>query len=581
MDTRGALHALLGLDIGCINTRASYFGIVKEKFHLQAFGMASSSLGQGFQLGSGAGASMQDLQRRSDVHILKPNGELIWPYYESGIGLDRIGVIISGGSQLRTVILGMTQEGSLKAGKALVQSLPLSIVGTYDLTSLLNQPEIIDRLAALRPELVILTGGENGGAERPVEAWVDVLKLVCQVLPEEVRPVVLYGGNALLESSVKRYLEPLTKLFVVPNIRPGQDDIDLAPGQAALDKIIIDRWKEKIPGFKELISRTKAMTGTRSFTLGRMVRYLDFVNESSGKGVFACDLGGGSTTIAASINGKSAVLTKPAWEVDPISFDDELVDFVHQWTAEPVSREEVHQYLCNHALVPSFVPDDTQGLAISEAHARYRLHHANQQLLENYPWFPFDPKVGLTGHFEPVIASGAILTQAPTAGQSMLILIDGLQPWGVTTIVLDRYHILPLLGLVGAHEPVFPTHILASDVFESLGTVVTAVADVPQDEPVLNVEVKTDNAKDYEVEIPHGSLRRLIIPSGLTAELTLKPSERTDIGFGGPGAGGRLKVPGGRMGVVIDARGRPLQLPQEDEKRVDILKRWQLVLGGQ
>lgn len=581
MDNRGALHALLGLDIGCINTRASYFEIVEEKFRLQASGVASSSLGQGFQLGSGAGASMQDLQRRSEIHILKPNGELIWPYYESGIGLDRIGVILSGGSQLRTVILGLTKEGSLKAGKALVESLPLSIIGMYDLTSLLNQTDIIDTLTALHPEVVVLTGGENGGAEKPLEGWINVLKLACQILPEEARPVILYAGNTLLETSVKRYLEPLADLIVVPNIRPDPDERDLVPGQAALDKVIVNRWQEKITGLKELVFRTKAMTGTRSFTLGRMVRYLDLANEKSRKGVFACDLGGCSTTIAASLEGKSAVLTKPGFDVDPALFDDGLVDFVHQWTSELVSRDEVHQYLCNHALVPSSVPEDPRGLAISEAFARYRLHHANQQLVENYPWFPFKPGAGLTGHFEPIIASGAILTHSPTTGQSLLILIDGLQPWGVTTIVLDRHHILPLLGLIGAHEPVLPTHILASDAFESLGTVVAAVGDVPQDEPVLNVEVKTDNAKDYEVDIPQGSLRRLIIPSGVTAELTLKPSERTDIGFGGPGVGGRLKVPGGRMGVVIDARGRPLQLPQDDEKRVETLKHWQLVLGGQ
>jgi hypothetical protein len=160
------------------------------------------------------------------------------------------------------------------------------------------------------------------------------------------------------------------------------------------------------------------------------------------------------------------------------------------------------------------------------------------------------------------------------------MVVDGLQPWGVTTIVLDRHHILPLLGLVGAHEPVLPTHVLGSDAFESLGTVVTAVAPVPEEVPVLNVEVKAENAKDYEVEILQGTLKRLVIPSGVTAELTLKPSGETDIGFGGPGVGGRLKVPGGSMGVVIDARGRPLLLPEADEKRVEVLKRWQLILGG-
>lgn len=580
MENQSALHALLSLDIGSINTRASYFGILEGKFQLQAAGKASTSQGEGFQLGSGAGASMQDLQRGSDIHILKPNGELIWPYYDTGLGLDRISVTISSGPKLRTVILGLTEDGSLKIGRALAESLPLSIIGVYGLTALLDQSSIVDTLAALRPEVVIFTGGENGGAQEPIEGWIDILKLVCQVLPDEIKPDILFAGNALLESSVKRYIEPVANLVVVPNLQPDREEMDLVQAQAALDKIIISRWQEMIPGFKDLISRTKAMTGTRSFTLGRMVRYLSSVNEKSTKGVFACDLGGCSTTAAAGLGGKIAELTQPVWDGFLNSIDPDLVDFVHQWTAAEVSNEDVQQYLYNHALIPSFVPEDHTQLALSQAYARYRLQMVSRKLSEYYPFFSYNPDKGLTSHFEPIIASGEILTGASSMGQSMLMVLDGLQPWGVTTIVLDRYHILPLLGLIGAQEPVLPTHVLASDAFESLGTVVTAVAPVPEDIPVLNVEVKAENAKDYEVEILQGTLKRLVIPTGVTAELTLRPSKETDIGFGGPGIGGRLKVPGGSMGVIIDARGRPLRLPEADEARIEVLKRWQLILGG-
>ena len=579
MDDQGALRALLGLDIGGINTRSSYFGIQGGKFKLQASGIASTSFGQGFQLGSGAGASMYDLQRRSDVHILKPNGELIWPYLDTGLGLDRIAVTISGGPRLRTVILGLTEKGSLQAGRTLAGSLPLTVIGVFGITDLLDQPAIIDTLSSLQPELIILTGGENGGAEKPIKEWIDILKLVCQLVPDEIKPNILFTGNALLESYVKRYLEPAANLVVVPNIQPDREEMDLVPGQAALDNIIINRWGEKIPGFKELISRTKAITGTSSFSMGRMVRYLTSVNEKTKKGVLACDLGGCSTTVAAGLPGETAVLNQPLWEGLSES-PDEMIKYVHRWTAADVTKEDIRTYLFNHSLTPQFVPEDETSLAISQAYGRYRLHQANKQLSMNYPWFPYKPEKGLLGHFEPIIASGAILTRSPSAGQSILLLIDGLQPWGVTTIVLDSHHILPLSGLVGSYEPILPTHVLASDAFHSLGTVVTAVSSAPDEVPVLNVSVKAENAKDYDVEIPQGTLKRLIIPAGITAELTLRPTRETDIGFGGPGKGGRLKVPGGSMGVIIDARGRPLQLPSENNARIELLERWQLVLGG-
>ena len=60
--------------------------------------------------------------------------------------------------------------------------------------------------------------------------------------------------------------------------------------------------------------------------------------------------------------------------------------------------------------------------------------------------------------------------------------------------------------------------------------------------------------------------------------LELNPHRRVDIGFGGRGRGGRLKVVGGKLGVVIDARGRPLQLPKQPESRIELLNRWQRML---
>ena len=576
----GDLHALLGLDIGYVNTRASYFEIIKEKFSLQARGSASSSLGYGLQPASGAGSAMKYLQSRSDVHILQPNGTLIWPFYETGLGVDRIAVTISAGPKLRTVLLGLSEEGSLRAGRALIQSQPLQLVGTFGLSALTDQSNLVDDLVALHPDIVILTGGENGGAEREMQQWIDVVRLVCNLLPGPSKPHVMYAGNVLLEEMVKRNLEAVSALTVLPNIRPYQGDRDLLPAMSALNRIIVNLWQEKLPGFKSLTARTKATVGTKSFSLERMVRFLSQTNKKNQKGVLALDLGGGSTVLAAGSNGRTGALSQPAWRDVENLINSDLVDDVYRWTAESVSREEVRQFLCNHALTPSFVPEDPLGSAMSQAYTRCRIRCANRQFAQNHPWYPYEPGKGLVGQFEPIIASGAVITTAVSPGQRLMTLVDGLQPWGVTTFVLDRYHIFPLLGVAGAFSPVLPVHILSSDIFENLGTVITAVSDQPEDTPILIIRVAMDNGKDYDVEINQGSLKRLVIPPEVHAELTLKPYNGTDIGFGGCGAGGRLKVPGGRMGVIVDARGRPLSLPADDEQRMAMLKRWSVILGS-
>jgi hypothetical protein len=51
------------------------------------------------------------------------------------------------------------------------------------------------------------------------------------------------------------------------------------------------------------------------------------------------------------------------------------------------------------------------------------------------------------------------------------------------------------------------------------------------------------------------------------------------IALGGAVWGGKLKVQGGALGVVIDARGRPLRLPSDAGRRMELFKKWLWTLG--
>jgi len=67
---------------------------------------------------------------------------------------------------------------------------------------------------------------------------------------------------------------------------------------------------------------------------------------------------------------------------------------------------------------------------------------------------------------------------------------------------------------------------------------------------------------------------------GEAARLRLQPLHRSDVGMGGSGRGGSVRVVGGILGVVIDARGRPTLLPKDSTRRQDLYKKWLWTLGG-
>ena len=90
----------------------------------------------------------------------------------------------------------------------------------------------------------------------------------------------------------------------------------------------------------------------------------------------------------------------------------------------------------------------------------------------------------------------------------------------------------------------------------------------------------TENQQETVLDIKQGALEVLPLPLGQIAQLHLQPLQRFDVGMGGPGRSGRLNVHGVVLGVVIDARGRPLQLPDDPGRRRELLKKWQWTLGG-
>ncbi len=71
----------------------------------------------------------------------------------------------------------------------------------------------------------------------------------------------------------------------------------------------------------------------------------------------------------------------------------------------------------------------------------------------------------------------------------------------------------------------------------------------------------------------------LPLPLGQDAKLTLKPRPGIDAGFG-PGRGKTFDVSGGAVGVIIDARGRPILFPKSAAKRFEMLQEWSLKIGA-
>jgi hypothetical protein len=181
--------------------------------------------------------------------------------------------------------------------------------------------------------------------------------------------------------------------------------------------------------------------------------------------------------------------------------------------------------------------------------------------------------------FKLLLARGKVLAAAARPGHTIMMLLDALQPTGIFSIAVDRYGVLPAIGVLAPNEPLVAVQALEGGVLVDLGWVIAPAGRGQPGQPVMNVWMEGEHSGRVGAEVEYGSLEVLPLAPGERAELTVQPGRRFDVGYG-PGKAQKLTVYGGAVGLVIDARGRPLQLPKEDAARQSLLRHWLWDLGG-
>jgi hypothetical protein len=442
--------------------------------------------------------------------------------------------------------------------------------------------ELIDTMLRVKPDVVVMTGGTDGGASRSIQKMLEPIGLASYLMPAERRPAVLYAGNQKMEAEVKSLLGPLApSLHISPNVRPSLETEDLDPAARELARLFIDVRRRQIRGVDVIETWSNGHFLPTGYATGRMMRFLSKVYGSE-KGILSVDIGASAAIVAAGFKDKSSLGIYPQFGLGENLagiLNYTTLEQILNWCVLDIPPASLREYLYQKALYPASIPATREDQALSQAIARQALYLAMQTAKRSFPRSASSIKPGLTPLFEPILAGGGALSDASTPGQSLLLLLDALQPVGVSTVILDRNNLLPLLGAAAGRNSLLPVQVLDSGAFTSLGSVVAPVVSAAQGATILRGQLTYDNGTETKTELKFGSVEVLPLPNGQAAKLVLQPASHADVGFG-PGRSGTVTVSGGALGVVFDGRGRPLALPADPAQRRELIKRWYLALGG-
>ncbi len=574
--------SLITLDIGTTATRAHLFDVVDGRYRFIASGTAKTTIAAPLNdLRTGIFHALTKLQEITQRTILSNSGHILIPSQADGSGVDALAATLSAGPKIKVIAVGLLKDVSLESACNLAKTTYTTISETISINDRRKQDEHIDAIWRTRSDLIIIAGGIDGGAAHTIQKLLEAVGMACYLMPKGYRPQVLYAGNKEIRDDVTETLGDLTDLHFAPNIRPTIRTERIMAAQPQLAKIFTKIRLRQLAGLTDVEAWAKSRLVPGASAFGRTIQFLSLVNKTR-HGVLGIDVGASALTLAATnaddlllrVYPELGLASQPENLLANISIED-----ISRWLPFEISHTQIRDYIYNKAPYPDSLPSSSEEMSLEQAITREIMRAA---LINTAPKLHSRNTRGITHllpALEPIIISGRALTQAPTLSQSLLMCLDGIQPTGITTLVLDQHNIATSLGIAATLNPLISVQVLESNAFLNLGTIISPVGYAQPGVSILRVNTTLQDGTETNVDVKNGTIEVIAVPQGQSATLLLQPLHRFDIGMGSPGRGGKVQVTGGALGVIIDARGRPIKLPHDAGRRHETMQRWLWRLG--
>ncbi|MBM3460023.1 MAG: methylaspartate mutase, partial [Armatimonadetes bacterium] len=451
------------------------------------------------------------------------------------------------------------------------------------------------RIRALRPDMLLMSGGTDGGT---VTHLVELAEMLVSADPRPrlgigLKIPVIYAGNREALEPVREVLQERVDLHPVANIRPRLEQENLGPAREEIHELFLKHVMQQAPGYNKLLTWTSADIMATPNAVGKLI---EEIAQRERINVLAVDIGGATTDVfsvfAGIYNRTVSANLGMSYSICNV-LTEAGVDNIARWIPFPLERAELRNRLRNKMIRPTTIPYTLEDLLIEQAVSREALRLAldhHKSLARGLTGVQQERSVGdlfeQRGGGETlvkmldlnlIIGSGGVLSHAPRREQSALMMMDAYQPEGVTELAVDSIFMMPQLGVLSVLLPEAANQVFDRDCLIRLGTVVSPI--VEGGRPVKEGEtLATVRLDGREIPLNAGTLQVLPQAEDEWKELEITPGRLVNVGAG-RGRPHSVRVRGGVAGLILDARGRPLLLPQDTATRVKKLREWLEAFG--
>jgi hypothetical protein len=155
--------------------------------------------------------------------------------------------------------------------------------------------------------------------------------------------------------------------------------------------------------------------------------------------------------------------------------------------------------------------------------------------------------------------------------QTALMLIDSFEPEGFTELAKDSIFMMPHLGVLASVHPDAAMEVFEKDCLIFLGTCVAPHGEGKPGKQCFSWTLS--GARSAQGTMAVGEMQVLPLAHHESCEMTVSPEKGFDMGAG-PGKPVTRTVRGGTVGLILDARGRAIAVPDAENERRATIQKW-------
>ena len=585
------MEYILATDVGSTTTKARLFKKIDGEWRYLLSGEAPTTVEAPYEnVIMGVRNAIREIEELTGLKILSDDGKIIKPH-SNGRGVDFYCSTSSAGGGLQMMVAGviktMTAESANRAALG-AGAIVMDVIAVDD-----GRPDYqkLDRIRHLRPDMILLAGGTDGGTTTLV---MQIAELIAAADPKprlgaDYKLPLVYCGNVDARPAIKKLMEDKVSLSIVDNIRPVLEVENTEPARRAIHELFMEHVMAHAPGYPELMSWVDIDILPTPAGEGMAMQLIAYMEKANVLGV---GLGGATTNVYSVVDGRfvRSVSANLGMSYSICNVMKEAgVNNIMRWIPFEMDEETLVDMLRNKMIRPTTIPQTLKSLIVEHAVAREALrlglqHHktiatrlkgakmAQRMAGDIFEYMLKETYIEMM-KIDVIAGTGGLLSHAPRRVQSMMIMIDAFQPEGVTRMYQDSVFMMPHLGVLSKAFPEIAWNIFDKDCLVRLGTVIAPAGLLKGGEDALHIRIEMPGGEPFERDIPFGEVLRIPLPEKQRAKAIISPRHNLDVGVG-PGKTLETEIEGGVVGVIIDARGRPLTLPQEDKERRRILIRW-------